>query len=865
MARTIGQVDFIVDFDGRALPVRARQLGEQAGQQASNGFRGSFRGGISRLGREIAGDMNDAGELAGISFTDGFQERSRAYIGSIRDDLVDAFFSQDGLDRIRERFGSVDDTVVALRDRMRELNATGNLSDTMWNRLGGTLNQWAGQAREAEDATERLRLRQVFLNDQVEALHTTLSNRTAFRNYIDHSDDAASATARLRRSIHDLRSEGALGDRMFFKLTESLERMSLALGDDDGGGGGGGGGGKGGANFRWKSLSHNLRQGIVIVALVIAAFEQLATLSSALSSGIVVLGGALTSFILGAGVFAIGIAGIADKVGILNEYTELAGQNLADLSDDQRARLTELQGIVSGYDPVVAAIANLGGAFTRLRDIISDRVFAGLGPQFEELGSVTLPALEDSFRRLADSVNVSVGRILDAFNSDRFEEQFGSLLELSGPVFNSLVNGLISLVGGIATVLLIAMPYVTRFADGFSDMMDRFDEWTNSVEGNTSIEQWFANGEKVIGGLLDLLGDVSDMLANLVDEGSVKRTLGFLDRLGDAMEPLGNFLGSLGALDIFGILAGVLAEVAASLDLVFQNLEPVFSLLSTLTLLGLDTVFLGLKAAADVLAFAMFPIVVAFEAINYLVQKAIEYFAPYTAAFEELTTALGSVGDEIFEGLKPALDDLFDSFVELLPSPEELARILREDVIPAIERFAAFVVDVVVPALTLFFDWVGDVLDSLGGFEGIMKKVDVFIANFQVAMTLATIATKPFRDALQFILTTLGLISKNSLKVGVPVVADRFAAGGILTQPTYISPTAIAGEAGREAIVPLDRPLNQIDPSVRALAAFAQGYPFAGGRGGTTMEAGAIQVITPAADPVIVASQVFDRFAEDLP
>lgn len=63
----------------------------------------------------------------------------------------------------------------------------------------------------------------------------------------------------------------------------------------------------------------------------------------------------------------------------------------------------------------------------------------------------------------------------------------------------------------------------------------------------------------------------------------------------------------------------------------------------------------------------------------------------------------------------------------------------------------------------------------------------------------------------------------------------KHARGAIASGPQV----GIWGEAGAEALVPLDRPLNMVDPSVRALSAFAQGLPqyasggvFAPGGGG---------------------------------
>ena len=93
---------------------------------------------------------------------------------------------------------------------------------------------------------------------------------------------------------------------------------------------------------------------------------------------------------------------------------------------------------------------------------------------------------------------------------------------------------------------------------------------------------------------------------------------------------------------------------------------------------------------------------------------------------------------------------------------------------------------------------------------------------------------------------------------------DEFASGGIVNGPTR----ALVGEAGREAIVPLDRPLAQVDASVRALAAIAQGKRsnFAsggvvGGGGEVIVEEGAVQVVTGSTNPGVVGTLVLDGIA----
>lgn len=88
------------------------------------------------------------------------------------------------------------------------------------------------------------------------------------------------------------------------------------------------------------------------------------------------------------------------------------------------------------------------------------------------------------------------------------------------------------------------------------------------------------------------------------------------------------------------------------------------------------------------------------------------------------------------------------------------------------------------------------------------------------------------------------------------------AAGMLVSGPT----NALIGEAGPEAVVPLNRALALVDPAVRQLSAIAQGKTSManGGVVGTgksvTIAEGAIVVNTTSADPRNIALSVLDRF-----
>jgi hypothetical protein len=91
--------------------------------------------------------------------------------------------------------------------------------------------------------------------------------------------------------------------------------------------------------------------------------------------------------------------------------------------------------------------------------------------------------------------------------------------------------------------------------------------------------------------------------------------------------------------------------------------------------------------------------------------------------------------------------------------------------------------------------------------------------------------------------------------VKVPKTAD----GGVFSG----AQVRMIGEAGPEAVVPLNRNLSQVDPAVRALSAFAQGLKIPNTADGAVVGGDAkmnVTIVTPTEDPRAVAAEVFARF-----
>lgn len=108
---------------------------------------------------------------------------------------------------------------------------------------------------------------------------------------------------------------------------------------------------------------------------------------------------------------------------------------------------------------------------------------------------------------------------------------------------------------------------------------------------------------------------------------------------------------------------------------------------------------------------------------------------------------------------------------------------------------------------------------------------------------------------------TLGATGGVLMGNGVLATSSRMASGGMMSSQRVHRGVTVA-EAGRELLVPVDRPLHMVDKSVRDLAAIAQGKAGYGGGDSRTVnvEAGAIQIVGP--DPYAAAIAVMDEIVD---
>lgn len=528
MSETIGRVDFIVGLDGTTVPAQARKVGEKIGQALGQEARSSFAKELGQLDKEAQGELDAAGAR--------LSKRLEAIIE--RD--MGAAVSRQGRNLGRQLGNDFSDGFSL------------GVSDRMANSLQRALDP--GDA--VEDIGELHVVMQQVGNDFVWIRGAIEGAGSELRTHSDATDDSVSSTGRLSaslRALNDRLTEAAGG----WDLFDSSRRR--AQGGDDG--------------SWWNGMSHNTKQWTLIIAALAAGMQDIAVLGSAAGAGLVAVGSAATSAVLGGGA-------------LIGTLIRLGGE-ISELPPELRATAEEMQqfGRVSGnvLDSLVASAANrMSGSF----DSLGESVVA-LRPALMELGNEA----GGVFERFARAVKPGTRELAD----------LDELVRNAGPNFSKLADGAGTFASGLIVSFNRSQPMVDRMLDGIESLADRFQAFSRSRE----FDQWMSGAQTTLSAVGRLLSSTGQLFDDLVKPDAIARTEALLDNVSEFMPNLANLLDIIGTADPFGLLAQGLNDFGTALE---PLAGPMLELAEQVNRIGSDLID-SLATGLTVVSTALAPVV----------------------------------------------------------------------------------------------------------------------------------------------------------------------------------------------------------------------------------------------------------------
>lgn len=665
---------------------------------------------------------------------------------------------------------------------------------------------------------------------------------------------------------------------------------------------------------------------LLAITAIIAGFAELSTLASGLSAVMVSLAGSLFSSIGALSTLSALLPGVAygfalagnaikdipkfmpDAVAAVEDLKKSFELDTAAFAKQWEPALKEFVQTLADslrFDTIGAALgeamANVTRTFTNvlnspswiafvdaMETVIPDALTAfGAG-----LANVTTGLLD--FFTAASPVAKQLGIDFLAWSANfaeflRIGRETGALTALftsMREVFLGLGDALGPLIAGLSKVFLAATPSALVILDILADLTTRFNDWVTSIEGQRALQEWFDSGVVIFQALLPLIGAIADGFAMIVTPETIAATVAFLDGMTQLMPVLFGILEVIGNLGIMQILVDLLNAVGAAIAPALPALNEMATAIGTL--------LVGAIVAIQPLLDALTPLIV----------KLAEGFTQWAPQILPVIDALVAGLTPVLEVVIELLIEFLDALIPLMPQLSELLvsalQAVTEMMGPMVEIFRLItpiivllmtgglqpliavlnlIANTILPPVTQAMKFFADtikaakpVIDAIvDAIRAIMAPVNDMVAALgrgEDAMDALKAAGRAMKEAIVGAVDSI-VGAFRRIKWPTPpawlqngfdnTVGRFFATGGVVNGPTR----AVIGEAGPEAVIPLARPLSQVDPAVRDIAAFAQGKSpmMANGGvagGGVTIQGG-ITISAPWADPRLVAVEVWDE------
>jgi hypothetical protein len=329
---------------------------------------------------------------------------------------------------------------------------------------------------------------------------------------------------------------------------------------------------------------------IIQVAGMAIAFQAIVQIAGVAAAGLSLLAGAFTAL-------TISIGG-----GLLGGLV-LLGPLIAGLVAGIGALTLAFTGLTTEEQEALDPLKEL---LQELQDAVQSRIVPGLEGQLDRLKAVLSP-LGDVLGDTAQAASEWLDRMLDAFDPSG---PLGASLEVLQGSLPSIFTGLLDLLGGLTSSLVglfaAASPVAERFLEHINGVVSQFSAWVNSAEGQETINAFLTEALGVLGNLWDIAKELGTTLAILFDTGANTGDT-FLQKIKEILASFNEWLGSeegrialsnwfadsVTAITLVGVVLDQLIKLFDELDNPQTRLAFQFLLLSLGALINIINVVQG--------------------------------------------------------------------------------------------------------------------------------------------------------------------------------------------------------------------------------------------------------------------------------
>lgn len=431
----------------------------------------------------------------------------------------------------------------------------------------------------------------------------------------------------------DEKSLDAVGKRIHTQLTKVAARnrkVYQSIGKD--------------AVTAWRAALGSIVTGAPLIGSAFSGAAGAATMLAgsiySLSQTTFALYGVLGSVAVAVGTAKIGFEGFGDA--IRETDPEKLTAALENLSPSARAS--------------ALAVRSLKDEAHDLRMAVQERMFAGLNDEISELSTTLFPVMQRGLVKMAGSLNRLFGSLLRYANSKAGLQQISGVLDNSAAIFDKLAKAAVPFLDGMLRLFNALAPSAKRLADRIAEVATKFQSWTKAEGFGKRMDDMMKRAEKTGGLLLSVLKNLGGALSNVFGAAN-PATNTFLQMLVDVTQRFQDWSASVGGQSSIATWAEQSVEVmrafGKALEAVFKvtaeladprviisfltTVENAFTILGDLPLDKMVDAFVGMAEALQPISGYILAFVISAASLNILLGSLIGQVAGFAAGIGRMT------------------------------------------------------------------------------------------------------------------------------------------------------------------------------------------------------------------------------------
>lgn len=833
----IGRAEVRVDADTKPFVRQAEKGGTEGAKKAGSAFDDSFQVDKGRLNARISAGLKDSGKKAGYQFGQDF-------VDAVELESIKLALDVDSLEKDFASIGDLDTDKLSesIRNSAQKAFARGEFQKEA-RRVGKKTSEALSDAIEIDFSS---------LSFDIDSTQIENDGRSKGRKYWESFEAGFKSRSRgLSSQLNDL------FDQSWFRSTAREIGEDSGGGFSDGfqksiGRGGG-------IPKTWKIIAKLVALFSQEITVALYGVVSAATALASSVYGAALALGALAPIAVSAAAGIGAVVAAAWNVGpAMGSVTSELGSAIRE-GRAFNAEAAEIQDALKNLGPEAQAFArswiDVVAPFVDFQKAAESRLFVGMGEALADLNEKQLPSFRegllsitdvanvviiDALERMAnfdlgamftnaapglESFGVGINNLIETFfrfsdavtetgNSlaRTFEQWAAGVLEATNAgiasgglvaqmeIYKQSLFDVLGLLGAFGsamnTVFMAGQSTGSGMLQSLTDILNRWNEWMQTVEGQQALETFFANGAAIMGALTPILVSLRDLFNTVVTPSAIQSfevlalaVAGIVDVIAEAITIFGQ-LGIIEAVsslvialadaliplspilqEVAGLIGNALADAAAVLAPVFDQiigaLTPLISAFGSVLqailppLIGIFTTLVGVVTSVFTALEPMWPLVAELaitlgELLAPILDVVAELFAELEPVLAEVATVIADASADIlpkfiemFQEIAPALLDVVTIFADFLTALLPLVPVILDlifvfadmaaNVLPivagmvsVVTSFLRIFADLITGAIALAVEWLSGALQIAADMFGILGDAATAAKDFMV-------------------------------------------------------------------------------------------------------------------------------------